>query len=243
VWEAFGPAGILDDCYGYHAPAPPPPPGPPITVQYATTLDLNCATTVQAGQTLTVTGTLSPQVNGRSVRITYRTGNPARPLIIDDVTTDPVGRYSDTLAADPAGTWTISSAFAGDQSWKPSTSTGCTTTVTAPPPAPAKRQSSLSLNCTTPVYAHIGTLGVSGGITPERDGVPVTITYTQPDGTTVVQHTATLAGGTFKGSYLDDITPEEPGTWHATASWPGDAIYAGATSRVCSIEVDPEPPK
>jgi hypothetical protein len=87
-------------------------------------------------------------------------------------------------------------------------------------------------------------LGVSGQITPERDGAPVTVTYTQPDGTTIDHHTATISSGTFKGSYLDNTTPEEPGTWHVQANWPGDNTYNSATSQPdCTVQVDPEPPK
>ena len=90
--------------------------------------------------------------------------------------------------------------------------------------------------------AHIGTLGVSGAITPERDGAPVAIVYTQPDGTMMTQNTAIISRGVFKGTYLDDITPEEPGTWHIQSSWPGDATYAGAASSICAVTVSGRPP-
>jgi hypothetical protein len=121
--------------------------------------------------------------------------------------------------------------------------------VTIQPSPPIQAQpSSISLYCPTqPVDAHIQTINISGAITPERDNAPVTVTYTQPDGTTIVDHTTTVPGeypgDPSAGSYSDSITPEEPGTWHLQASWPGDATYANALSPICTVEVDPEPPR
>jgi hypothetical protein len=243
TWDTFGVPGIGGVCPTY-GPATEPP-SPPIGQAEPTSLSLNCPTAVQAGQNILVSGRLSYTVgagggvNGRPVVISYKNGATEHTVV-----TDPNGLYTDVVPAGPPPTWTIEASFAGDQFANPATASRCQVTIQPAPPPPVGTPSSLSISCpTAPVNAHIGTLGVSGGITPERDGAPVTIVYTQPDGTTTTHQTAILSNQIFKGSYLDDITPEEAGTWHVQARWPGDTTYAGATSDTCAVTVNPPPPR
>jgi hypothetical protein len=71
----------------------------------------------------------------------------------------------------------------------------------------------------------------------------VTITYTEPDEKEFIHNTSTVGtGNIFEGTYFDETTPEQTGTWTVQASWPGDATYAPASSPVCNITVNPPPP-
>lgn len=242
TWDTFGPPDLPNDC-GANTSAPPGPPGPPLGGPQDTRLSLGCPNSVQAGQAIVVSGTLSYTTGGggvgnRPIVVDYKNG-----AVRDTVITDPNGRYTDMIVAGPPPTWSIHASFGGDQFANPSVSLTCNVSI-QPAPPPQGQPSSISLNCPTgTIYAHIGTLGVSGAIAPERDGAPVAIVYTQPDGTQITDNTSIITSGPFKGSYLDDITPEEPGTWHIWSSWPGDATYAGNSSpQICSVTVSPRPP-
>lgn len=241
TWDTFGPPDVPNDC-GANTTAPPGPPGPPLGVPLNTNLTLGCPAAVQAGQAIVVSGTLSYATGGggvgsRPIVVGYNNG-----AVRDTVITDPNGHYTDMVAAGPPPTWTILSSFGGDQFANASVSSTCNVSIQSAP-LPQGQPSSISLNCPNgTIYAHIGTLGVSGAITPERDGAPVAIVYTQPDGTMTIDHTSIIGSGVFKGSYLDAITPEEPGTWHVQSSWTGDASYAGANSSICAVTVSPRPP-
>jgi hypothetical protein len=241
TWDTFGPPRLEDDCDA-NTSAPPGPPGPPISQPQPTQLALNCPASVQSGQNIVVSGALTYTsgngggVGGRPVVVNYNDS-----AIEHTLTTDPNGLYTDVVTAGPPPTWTIEATFAGDD-FALASSASCQVSI-VPAPPPQGQPSTISLDCpTTPVDAHIGTLGVSGAITPERDGAPVTVVYTQPDGSTIVDQTSIISSGIFQGSYVDDITPEEPGTWHVQSSWPGDATYAGNSSLVCAVTVNPRPP-
>lgn len=77
-----------------------------------------------------------------------------------------------------------------------------------------------------------------------HEGAPVTVTYTQPDGTTINDHVTTLTtDNALDGSYFDSVTPEQPSTWTIQSAWPGDATYDGKYSNICEVTVSPEPPR
>ena len=79
---------------------------------------------------------------------------------------------------------------------------------------------------------------VSGTLEPMRIGANVSLTYTRPDGTTVLRRSVTSRSGT----YLDVYTPDTPGSWKVSASWTGDADLAPATSSPASFTVLDLPP-
>jgi hypothetical protein len=78
---------------------------------------------------------------------------------------------------------------------------------------------------------------VSGSISPAITGIPVTLTYTRPDGTTFTR-TATTGSG---GSYSDTTNPSVTGAWSVKASWSGDSFREGASSSTVSFTVKTNP--
>jgi predicted amidohydrolase len=77
------------------------------------------------------------------------------------------------------------------------------------------------------------TITVSGVVMPAHEGVPVTLTYKRPDGSTLNRTVISSSGGKFSDTY----EPDAAGTWNVTASWLGDADDYGATSTAVSFAV------
>jgi len=73
---------------------------------------------------------------------------------------------------------------------------------------------------------------VSGAIEPPEQ-VPITLTYTMPDGSTLTR-TATSSSD---GSFSDSFKPTATGSWSVKASWTGSESQAGATSSTKSFTV------
>lgn len=76
--------------------------------------------------TITITGTLSPQVAGASVLLTYSTpsGNTLKPVVVG-----PGGIFMDSLTPTKPGIYTVSAQYQGDQTHQPSTSQSVVVTV------------------------------------------------------------------------------------------------------------------
>ena len=201
---------------------------------------LTCSGNVPEGASLSVHGTISPPPYNAAIRLLF--APPSGQGTQFNVYANPQGAYRGAITANVQGTWTVQAFFDGDASYAPTQSAPCPVTVTTRPP-PNGKPSSISLNCPASAIARHGTISVYGEITPTRYGAPVTVTYTEPDGHEVAHSTSTIGPGSiFEGTYFDEITPEQTGTWTAQASWPGDGTYAGESSRVCDITVNPPPP-
>ncbi len=239
TWDTFG---ALDGACPTFSPPPQPPPSPPITHQAPTSLGLPCPASVAVGGNLSISGTISPAPYRALIRVLYT--SPAGQVTGRDVYANPQGSYHDAIIPSAAGTWTVQAFFDGDVSYTPAQSAACAVSLSAPPPPPpGKQPSTISLSCPGSAIVRIGTITVSGAIQPERDGAPVTVTYTEPDNTLATHKVTTATNSIFKGSYLDSITPDQPGTWTVQASWSGDAAYSGHSSPICDITVNPEPPR
>ena len=76
--------------------------------------------------TITITGTLSPQVAGASVLLSYSTpsGNSFKPVVVG-----PGGIFGDSLTPTKPGIYTISAQYQGDQTHQPTTSQSVVVTV------------------------------------------------------------------------------------------------------------------
>jgi hypothetical protein len=101
--------------------------------------------------------------------------------------------------------------------------------VDLPPPSSSAISCSVSL-----ISVQLGnSTTVSGSISPAVSGVQVTLTYTKPDGTTLVR---TATSGT-DGSFTDTYSPDKVGSWSVTVSWAGNDAYFGATSLAATFTV------
>lgn len=91
-------------------------PLPPTTIApppEGTALTLSCPSPVRAGETYTITGTLSPAIAAASIALTY-TSSTGAPAVTHTVSTDSSGHFSDTAPGAPAGTETVDAKYAGD---------------------------------------------------------------------------------------------------------------------------------
>jgi len=80
-------------------------------------------------------------------------------------------------------------------------------------------------------------LTVSGSIEPSVSGANVTLTYVNPDDSSLVRHVLTEADG----SYRDYYEPSEVGSWSVEASWGGDPGHHASRSRSLVFSViEPE---
>ena len=154
------------------------------------------------------------------------------------------GAFALSLTASAAGAWTFAATYAGDHLHAPS-GAGCSTIVPAPAPPPSHKKgppppppiaTTLELTC-----REHGTEGsFTGRISPVLAEAPITITYefrinSKETLKTLVDHTTTTAEGAFQDTpEANKTTVDAEGT--ATASWPGKAGYAGATSPSCGFK-------
>jgi parallel beta-helix repeat protein len=84
-----------------------------------------------------------------------------------------------------------------------------------------------------PAYS---TLTLEGAITPRVGAVTVTLTFVQPDSTTVSVPVTSLVDSVYYATY----TPTIVGDWSVSASWAGDAEYETTTSPPATFSVSPQ---
>jgi len=130
-------------------------------------------------------------------------------------------RYSNGVDTDSTADWRFQPSTEGASNGKVSSSISC---IVSPSPTPAG-----------------STITIDGLITPAHDAMPVEITLTKPNGTSMKRNIATNASGT----YQDQFTANQAGTWTASASWQGDYDHDPAQSATVSFTVqaaDVDPP-
>lgn len=96
----------------------PPPPGP-VATSLAITI---CGPVGQFPRQFA--GQVTPAVAGLSITMTYTPPAPGA-VILQTVTTDAAGQFSDAIAAVTPGTWSAIAGFAGDAGYGASTSPSC----------------------------------------------------------------------------------------------------------------------
>jgi len=182
------------------------------------------ATTINIGESVTVSGSISPAISGANVHLTYR--KAAEADVERTVTTAPDGSFSDTYTPDTAGSWSVTASWEGDGEFEGSTSSAIHFTV-------IKTPSSISIQTSETQITEGDSVTVSGSINPAVPGAEVVIVFTKPDGST---STRTVSTGS-DGSCLELYIPTETGSWSIKASWEGDSTYSGATSQTLEINV------
>ena len=190
---------------------------------------ISCSTSsssIASGESITVSGSISPPHSDVSVILTYTRPNGT---LVTKTVNATAGSYSDTYVLDMAGAWNVRASWEGDEDHLGATSSTVSFTVKAPSAV------SCSVSPTSIVVGQ--TVTVSGLITPARSGATVTLTYTRPDGTIFTRTIAT----TTDSSYAYNYTPDQTGTWKVKAGWLGDENYAGSESLLISFSVTPAP--
>jgi hypothetical protein len=192
---------------------------------------ISCSTnsiSITIGQTITVSGTLTPARSGTAITLTYT--RPDGTPITRTVTTTTGGSFSDVLTPDQGGSWKVKAGWAGDAGYVGSESAFTTFNV-------AKLSSSITCSASSDKIEKGKSITISGSISPSHAGVMVTLTYKKPDGSTENILVISNVDGSFEDNYL----PENLGSWKVTASWEGDDDHLGATSSPVTFSVEEIP--
>ncbi len=155
---------------------------------------------------------------------------PDGSAVTTTTTTGAVAAFSSTYTPDAEGEWKVKASWDGNPWWLPSESYYQTFTVTAAVP---KTSTTISASVSNTTIVTGSSVTVSGAISPEVDGVQVTLTYTKPGGGTVTRTSVSAAGG----AYTDTYKPDTEGSWTVTSNWAGNDKYQGATSSAASFTV------
>jgi hypothetical protein len=189
-------------------PLPPTPQHSSITA--------TCPGAGTLGSAATITGSLAPA--GPPVPVTLSYIGPGAGGATT-VLTAATGAYTAQFAPTTPGTWTVQARFAGDRTRLPVLSSSCSFQV-------AKQPVSLTIQC--PSQVAVGSsANVSGRLSPTVFNAKVTIDYQPPSGAAIEHTTSTDGNGTFHDSVTP--SPNQPGQWTVSASWPGDATHQRAT--------------
>jgi hypothetical protein len=176
-------------------------------------LSLTCPKTAAPGDTVHVTGSLTPVRGG--VPVAFDLGGD-----VTVVETSTGGAFSTDIKAGAAGTLTVGASFQGTAGLQDADASPCSIAVVQAPV-----QATLSLTCTgggpnTPFT-------VSGSLAPAVSGASVSLTYRGPQGETSARTAMTNASGAFSDR---TVTPDLPGRWTVSAS--GAAATASCTVTV-----------
>lgn len=98
---------------------------------------------------------------------------------------------------------------------------------------PPSSPSSISCNISSSTLSLGDEITVSGSISPIVSGVTVTLTYTNPNSTTLTRTTISQSDGSYQDVYAPDLI----GSWSVKSSWFGNVDYLGSTSFAVGFEV------
>jgi WD40 repeat protein len=145
------------------------------------------------------------------------------------VRTNGDGRFVTKLNIPAAGNWSVFAFWPGSRSVVPA-SAHCLIRV---PPPKVPLPSKLSLAC--PAQGTAGSpIMVSGALTPAFKGAPVKVTYTEADGTVIVDTVYTDGSGAFKDSRAFDSS----GQVQINASVAGSSAYDAANAPPCAVTIN-----
>jgi hypothetical protein len=193
------------------------------------TLNMACpAAPVQAGTSVTLSGSLSAQSGGSShATVGLVAISPSGFVQPVASKTNGAGSYSITFRPNAPGRWVLQTNWNGDGKHPSTPSRPCNLTVTQPPPT----HTTMELAC--PGKASLGgPLGVNGLLRPGFSGARIRITFTPPKGNATVDTVTTDSKGRFGGG----IKPNESGNWQVEARYAGDSSHT-PSSAGCTVSV------
>nr|MDO8133816.1 glycoside hydrolase family 99-like domain-containing protein [Candidatus Njordarchaeum guaymaensis] len=179
---------------------------------------------IEIGQSITGSGSLSPEGEGRPIILFYT--KPDSSTLTRTGTTAADGSYSDTFNPDTVGTWRVQASWEGDEEFEGKTSQVIFFTV-------RKASTSVSIQTSQSQIIEGESITISGSINPAVSGAEVDIGFMKPDGSTFTGRSITSSNGSYGYSY----TPTETGLWNIKASWKGNPKHQGASSTTASFTV------
>lgn len=181
--------------------------------------------TLNFGQSVTVRGTVNPNLSQVPVTIVYT--RPKEGEIRVQVMTTTTGYFEDSLTPDLAGSWKVNVSWDGDSTYEGAESDTVRFLVNRAP-------TNIMITLSSESFDEGETITVSGSISPPVGGAPISLEYTLPDGSLISRSSTTT-----DGSFVDTYTPDKDGEWSVRASWSGDDNHLGAESSSSSFTVRP----
>jgi len=185
---------------------------------------LSSKNSVTIGESITITGKVSPSASGLSMKVLARIIDESWLTATTIMTAN--GNFAVDWAPQKIGEYEIKVYHEGSEYSTETSSNLIKVSV-------SKAPSTISCLVSTSKIKLGETITVSGSISPTHAGVSVTLLYKKPDGSTFTRKLTTATDGSFSDNYK----PDASGDWAVTASWLGDADSNGATSPTCSFNV------
>jgi hypothetical protein len=184
-----------------------------------------------AGQSVTVSGTLTNQTNGAALGSAQMVIEYSKDggvfQIAASVVTDSQGRFATSFTPSGPGSYSVRATWAGDEEYMGASASAGLTVNKAP--------SVITLSSSTFTANPGETITVSGYLYPATSAA-ITITYNGPSG--VVAHTVTSDSA---GAFSDQSAVGAAGEWQVSASWAGSVDTASTASNTIRVQAQPEP--
>jgi len=184
---------------------------------------------VPKDQDVTIVGQISPAVATKEITLTFtKPGSTFN----ETATSDSDGFFACKYTVDVEGEWNVVARWPGSHEYERATSNLATFTV-SPPLEPGKS----AISCVTLLPRGVDAgknVTVMGWIYPAEAGAPVTLNFTDPDGSTSTEQVSSDADGSFKYTYATTDS-DVKGRWNVTASWLGTTTLDGATSNLATF--------
>jgi hypothetical protein len=205
----------------------------------AVQMSVACPAQATLGSQMTVSGALGLSgVHALKVSSSSLSGHTSQQL-----QTTSAGTFTLEVGASTGGVWTFTASYGGDRLHGPS-GNSCSTEVPLPPATTHEKAlpplavtegvtftTILSLSCRNP---EAGKPEFTGTIAPRLPEVPITILYKFKFGGMEEERSDPVMTNAEGGFH--DKGPPADAKGEATASWPGDTGYTGATSPSCKFE-------
>jgi 5-hydroxyisourate hydrolase-like protein (transthyretin family) len=204
-----------------------------LTVNRAnTTITLNVnQKTIVIGSTITLNGTISPQLPNVNLTIYYKSPEKTGWKILDIVNTSLAGEYQYNWTPPTCTEFQFYVSWLGDENTYPANSSIVTVNV-------LKLNSTITLNLTPSATTIGSSILIKGTITPKRANATVTI-YIRLKGEknwNELKKVNTDNNGTYHHIWQINQT----GVFEIKTSWKGDNITHGAESQIKTLTVQPE---
>ncbi|MBI5696160.1 MAG: hypothetical protein HZC51_10595 [Nitrospirae bacterium] len=214
--------------------------GPTVSKSDSTvTAGITGSNSIAYGNTILVSGTVTGFMQGTSPVVTLHFKDPNsvdHPVAVQTTAGAYSYVYNEYKLTPMEGDWTVEATWNGDLVYNGASSgtpatfhlAGAVTTVALDPLPSAKTPDS--------------TVNISGRVTPSPnvgdslDGLPVTIYFEDPSGTSVGVPVETMdSTGYFELNGCALMT--DPGKWHVRADFTGDARYLNDISEIVAVDV------
>ncbi len=204
------------------------------------------SSSVQTGTNSHASGTLksasSSAIPGATVslKVTLPDGTTANPVQGAQTVTDASGAFSIDFVPSVAGTHTFVATYTGSEAFNGTTRSA---SFSATAPVPSKTPSSMTL---APAASSVETnknMRANGALTGAIGiaGATVSLKVTLPDGTTANPVQGATVVTDSSGKFVVDYVPTKVGTYKFTATFAGDAKYAGSSVTASFNAVAPAP--